>query len=136
MPTAYYNYEDLSNSDRQYYEEGKFFTNASVQQEFAKDVKEFKQFCEDTLKWNLAEDGNNSWISYNAYDTDDVDLIRIAYKPSLKTWYSIGCSLICIYNENKYKPHFWLWDDKTSKCLIEKKTLETFITALEKWVEQ
>lgn len=47
---AYYNYEDLSSNDRQYYEEGKFFTNASVQQKFAKDVKEFKQFCEDTLK--------------------------------------------------------------------------------------
>ena len=132
MPTAYYNYEDLSSSDRQYYEEGKFFTNASVQQEFAKDVKKFKQFCEGILKWNLAKDGN-SWISYNAYDTDDVDLIRLVYKPSVKAQGYIGGSFICTYR-NQYNSFFWLSDGKND--VIRKKDLNAFITALEKWVEQ
>ena len=132
MPIDYYNYEDLSSSDRQYYEEGKFFTNASVQQEFAKDVKKFKQFCEDVLKWNLAKDGN-SWISYNAYDTDDVDLIRIVYKPSVKAQCCIGGSFICTYR-NQYNLFFWLFDGKND--VIGKKDLNAFITALEKWVEQ
>lgn len=131
---AFYNYEDLSNSDKQYYEEGKFFTNASVQQEFAKDVKEFKQFCEDTLKWNLAEDGNNSWISYNAYDTDDVDLIQIVYRPSVMAQGYICCMLRCICNENAYNSTFRLFDGKNNA--IWKEDLEDFITALKKWVEQ
>ena len=130
---AYYNYEDLSSSDRQYYEEGNFFANASVQQKFAKTVKKFKQFCEDTLKWNLAEDGTYSWISYNAYDTDDVDLIRIVYKPSVKAQCYIVGSFICTYR-NQYNSLFWLSDGKND--VIEKKDLEVFITALKKWAEQ
>ena len=130
---AYYNYEELSSSDKQYYEEGKFFTNASVQQEFAKDVKEFKQFCENTLKWNLAEDGENSWISYNEYDTDDVNLICIVYKPSVKAQCYICSSFVCTY-KNQYNSLFWLFDGKNDA--IEKKDLKVFITALEKWAEQ
>lgn len=131
---AYYNYGDISSSDRQYYEEGKFFTNASVQQKFAKDVKKFKQFCEDTLKWNLAEDGAYSWISYNAYDTNDVDLIQIAYRPSVRAQGYICCMLRCICNENTYNSTFRLFDGKNN--VIWKEDLEDFITALEKWVKQ
>lgn len=131
---AYYNYEDLSSSDRQYYEEGKFFTNAYIQQEFAKTVKKFKQFCEYTLKWNLAEDGMHSWISYNAYDTDDVDLIQIIYKSSVRAQGYICCMLRCICNENTYNATFRLFDGKNN--VIWKEDLEDFIIALEKWVEQ
>ena len=131
---AYYNYEDLSSSDRQYYEEGKFFTNASVQQEFAKTVKKFKQFCENTLKWNLAEDGTYSWISYNAYDTNDVDLIQIVYRPSVRAQGYICCMLRCFCNENTYNSTFRLFDGKNN--VIWKEDLEVFITALEEWVKQ
>lgn len=131
---AYYNYKDLSSSDKQYYEEGKFFTNASVQQKFAKTVKKFKQFCENTLKWNLAEDGTYSWISYNAYDTDDVDLIQIVYRLSVRAQGYICCILRCFCNENTYNSTFRLLDGKNN--VIWKEDLEVFITALKKWVEQ